>query len=121
MTAKPTFRRRVYVAGPYRHPDPVENTHRAIKAGDQLWELGFAPFIPHAATMAWHLVCPRPEAEWLEYDNQFLAVCDGLLRLPGFSAGADAEVKLAESLAIPVFYNVQELLDWKRDVWSKAA
>lgn len=112
------MKKKIYVAGPYRVPDPVENTNIAIRMADKLADLGFSPFCPHAATMFWHVVCPRPEQFWLDYDNEWLPVCDGLLRLPGYSKGADAEVRLAESLAKPVFYSLQELVSWNANVWQ---
>lgn len=38
----------VYIAGPYTNPDPVANTHNAIKIADQLYVDGVCvPIIPH--------------------------------------------------------------------------
>jgi hypothetical protein len=36
-------------------------------------------------------------------------MCDAILRLPGESAGADEEVKLAKELGKPVFYSIVDL------------
>lgn len=93
MTA-PHERPLIYIAGPYSKPDPVENTHRAIKAGDAVWAAGGCPVIPHLS-MLWHAVSPAPYGTWLERDLGLLHRCDGLLRLPGESAGADGEVEFA--------------------------
>lgn len=101
----------VYVAGPYRKPDPVENTHNAVRVADQISDMGFVPFIPHAATLLWHIVVPHVEQYWLDYDNEWLAKCDALLRIPGESSGSDEEERLARSLGIPVCYSVEELLE----------
>lgn len=102
-------RKKVYVAGPYTKGDSCINTHNAIVAGNQLWDAGYTPFIPHLCHL-WHCVTPRPYALWLEYDFEFLSACDILLRLPGESNGADAEVAEANRLGIPVFYGIDALL-----------
>lgn len=96
MSVKPAVLDRplIYVAGPYTHPDPVSNTHNAIKAGDAVWEAGGCPVIPHLSLM-WDLVSPAPYDVWLNRDLGLLARCDGLLRLPGKSEGADGEVAFA--------------------------
>jgi len=97
----------IYVAGPYTHPDPVENTHRAIKVADELIELGYSVFIPHI-NLLWHIVSPRPAEFWYDHDLCFLVRCDIVYRLQGYSTGADAEVKMAEELSIPVFYEAPD-------------
>ena len=100
----------VYVAGPYRLPDPVENTHRAAVVADRLADLGYVPLVPHAATMLWHVIKPRPVEYWLEWDKQWLRKCDVMLRLPGLSHGSDAEEALADKLGIPVVFSVEQLV-----------
>jgi hypothetical protein len=45
----------------------------------------------------------------MELDNEWVLRCDALLRLPGESQGADAEVELAKKHGIPVFYSIEEL------------
>lgn len=93
---------RVYVAGPYSQGDQAANVRAAIDAADKLAAAGHVPYIPHL-THFWHLVTPRPYQWWLDYDAQWLACCDAVLRLPGRSAGADEEVALAAELGIPVY------------------
>ncbi len=92
----------IYVAGPYTDGDPVINTRKAIEAGDLLRGMGFVPFIPHLS-MFWHFLKPHDLAFWYENDNEWIERCDGLVRLPGESKGADAEVSLAIELGMPVF------------------
>lgn len=111
-------RLKVYVAGPYTKPDPVENVRKAILAADELWSLGYTPFVPHL-THLWHLVSPHPYEHWLEYDNEFLPCCHAVLRLPGESSGADKECRLAESLSVPVFDSIAGLDEFFKRVFGK--
>ena len=99
---------KIYIAGPYSKGDVAKNIRNAFKIANDLADLGFAPFVPHA-THFWHIIFPRPYEFWLELDKQFLPLCDALLRIPGESSGADKEVKLAKELNIPVFYTIDEL------------
>lgn len=103
--------KKVYVAAPYTRPDPCVNTRAAILAGDQLWAAGFIPFVPHL-THLWHTVSPHDYSDWLAYDLHWLRVCDAVLRLPGESSGADAEVAEAHRLRIPVFEDVAAVVAW---------
>lgn len=99
----------VYIAGPYSHPDPVENTHNAILAASLLAEDDLCtPIVPHL-TMLWHFVDPHPLPFWYGYDLEVLAHCQYVFRIPGVSAGADNEVAEAHRLGIPVVYSVDEL------------
>lgn len=102
----------VYLAGPYSHPDPVENTRRAILTADELHESGLVTcHVPHL-TLLWHLLSPHPVEHWYGYDLAVLARCDALLRLAGGSTGADAEMEFAGALCLPVFGSTEMLLDW---------
>lgn len=109
----------VYIAGPYSHPDPVENTHRVITTATALLDDGrCAPYVPHT-TLLWHLITPRPYETWLALDLDVLARCDAVLRLPGESSGADGEVEYAQSVNIPVFTSIGRLMTWI-DEWIEA-
>lgn len=99
---------RIYIAGPYSKGDVAVNVRNAFQTASRLADLGFAPFVPHA-THFWHLMFPRPYEFWLELDNEFLPFCEGLLRLPGESSGADKEVALAGKLGIPIFTTVEDV------------
>lgn len=104
-----------YVAGPYLHPDPVENSHIAIAVGDRLNETGqITAYVPHLSLL-WHIVKPHDADYWYEYDLAILACCDALLRIPGFSTGADNEEKFAIDRSIPIFYEESALLQWVSD------
>ncbi len=99
---------KVYIAGPYTRPEPVENVRRAIAVADELLAAGHLPYLPHL-TMLWNLVAPKPVAAWYDYDLRWLPACDCVLRIPGESTGADAEVAEAERLGIPIYHSVGEI------------
>lgn len=101
-----------YVAGPYVFPDPVENTNLTINLADRLDASGvLTACVPHLSLL-WHIVCPHDADFWYDYDLALLHRCDCLLRIPGKSTGADNEVAFAEAHSIPVFYDVDELIEW---------
>lgn len=101
---------RVYVAGPYTKGDVVVNVRNAVLAGDELFEAGHTPYVPHL-THLWHTIRPRPWEDWLRLDLQWIEQCDALVRLAGESAGADCEVAHAVKLGIPVWYDVASFIE----------
>lgn len=102
--------RRVYIAGPYTHGDVAVNVRNAIEMADELVKSGYAPYVPHL-THFWHLTFPGPYEQWLALDFAWLAVCDAVVRLPGFSPGADRETAEAIKRGLPVYPSFQALLD----------
>ena len=98
----------IYISAPYANGDIEDNIKKVIDCADELCELGHVPFIPHL-THLWHLLSPKPADFWLAYDLVFLDFCDALLRLPGESVGADAEVEFATYKFLPVYYSIEEL------------
>ena len=106
---KPTHKTRVYIAGPYSKGDVAVNVRSALAIAERLVDLGYSPYVPHL-THFWHLTFPRPYAFWLEHDMEWLRVCDAVFRIPGDSSGADGEVREAELLGIPVFYDMDALM-----------
>jgi nucleoside 2-deoxyribosyltransferase len=102
----------VYIAGPYTNPDPVFNTHEAIKWGETIENFGVDVVVPHLSLL-WHIVSPAPVEKWYARDLAVLAKCDALFRFPGASSGADAEVVFAAERGIPVFLdNGYQFGDW---------
>lgn len=93
---------RIYVAGPYTQGDREGNTWSAINAGQTVLEAGGIPFVPHLFHF-WEQVWANPYETWMEMDFAWLEVCDGLIRLPGKSPGADREVARARERDLPVF------------------
>lgn len=98
----------VYVAGPYTKPDPCANTHRAVHVGQDLWDEGYCPVIPHL-TLLWNSIIPNPYQMWMDLDLLWLERCDVVLRLLGESSGADKEEEHARKVGIPVVYSIEEL------------
>lgn len=99
----------VYVSGPYSHPDPGENTRKAIEAGEALLNAGYRVFVPHLSHF-WHQQFPKSWGEWMAIDLAWIDVCDLLVRLPGESKGADIEVERAFANGIPVYMGLDALL-----------
>lgn len=96
----------IYIAGPigdYHHAR--ENIHAAVEAAEELIAFNYFPFVPHLWYYAERLHGLGHEYEtMLEYDLRWVEQCDGVLRLPGHSPGADREVAHARKKDIPVFY-----------------
>ena len=103
---------RVYIAGPYTKGDVAVNVRNAIVAGQAVLEAGHVPFIPHLNHF-WHLLLPQEYAVWIRLDLEWLYQCEALIRLPGDSAGADAEYVEACRVGIPVFRSVEAFLSAK--------
>jgi hypothetical protein len=99
----------IYVASPYTKGDVAINVRRNIEAADRLALAGFTPFCP-LLTHFWHLLIPHEYEFWCAYDMVWLERCDAIVRLAGESSGADAEVKRAVELGLPVFYSVEEVI-----------
>lgn len=105
-------RLRVYVAGPISS-DVFAGVHRGFEAGKQMFVDGMAPFIPHADAF-WFL----GEGNWnayLEYDLEYVSICDAVFRLKGDSKGADLECAVADQLKVPVFYQTNAALPLVED------
>jgi hypothetical protein len=105
------MKKMVYIAAPYTHPDPVANTHDAIRVAERIIDEGFTPIIPHLCLL-WHLVTPHPPEFWYAHDLEILRRCDFLLRIGGTSTGADAEVEFARREGIPVFFSINEIKEF---------
>lgn len=104
---------KVFIAGPYTKGNREENLKRMIDATNELINLGFNPL---PLNLCYHLVEETHKREnyvdWIHITSEWVHVCDCLLRLPGNSRGSDNEVELAKSLNIPVFYSIEELINY---------
>jgi len=92
-----------YIAAPYTVPDPVQNTNRVIRFAEKVIKKGYMPIIPHL-TLLWHAVTPKPVDFWYQYTMELMKRCDMVIRLHGFSEGADREVEMARQLGIEVVF-----------------
>ena len=101
--------KKVFISGPYTKGGIEDNVKNASYTASYLIDLGYAPYCPHLNHYI-ELLAPKPYSIWLDVDNAFLATCDAVLRIPGESFGADAEVELAKSLNIPTFIGVEDFL-----------
>jgi hypothetical protein len=104
----------VYIAGPYTHPDPVINVHRAIEVAEAIEKEKCAVIIPHLS-MIWHLVRPADIDVWYSRDLEVLVHCHALVRFEGPSSGADNEVIHARFHAIPCFnFDADSMIAFKQ-------
>jgi hypothetical protein len=104
----------IYVASPYTKGDVAVNVRRNLEAADALAAAGFVPFAP-LLTHFWHLLIPHPYEFWCKQDLAWLEKCDAVVRLPGESSGAAAEVKRALELGLPIYSSVEEFLSVQHD------
>jgi len=102
---------RVYIAAPYTKGDQVLNVRAAIVVADSVLAAGHTPFLPHLSHL-WHLVSPKPWAEWLRLDLEWMKCCDAVIRVAGESRGAEVEVTEASKMGLPVFYSVEMWKKW---------
>jgi len=110
----------VFISGKYRAPTEwgvKQNIHAAEQAAMHVWQLGGVAICPHLNTAFFGGSCP--DETWLAGDLELLRRCDAVYAMVDWrqSKGATAEVELAESLGLPVFFqrNVtseRELVAW---------
>lgn len=124
-------RTRVYVAGPISKGDRKKNMERLCLAGAELFEAGFAPFIPligevivKVRKMKIAALDDEPRrSRILLTDLAWVDASDALVRLPGKSAGATGEAKRARARGIPVYRSVKTLIRMEPvvrwDRWNK--
>lgn len=94
---------KVYIASPYTKGDVVVNVRQSMDAFEKLANFGFIPYCP-LLTHFQHLVHPRDYDFWINYDLEWLKVCDAMIRIDGESSGADLEEKYANDHGIPVIH-----------------
>jgi len=104
-----TENKMIYIASPYTLGCKEANVERQIDVAGKLMDHGFVPVVP----LLYHYVDidhPNSYEHWAEVGMALLRKCDAVLRLPGKSKGADAEVIEAQRLGMPVYYSMFELL-----------
>jgi nucleoside 2-deoxyribosyltransferase len=100
----------VYVSGPLTTGCQTDNIRAAVKAGVELMAEGYVVIVPHEKAGLTEVLYPQSYEAWLAYDFKCILRCDAVLRLPGSSKGADAEVGFAHNHGIPVYYSIKSLM-----------
>lgn len=120
MVTHSTKRRPViYVSGPLSAGNTwLTNIHWAGKVYIRLVEYGFAPICPHLHALG-QLVDPSINDldydVWMSVDFSIISACDAVLRMPGVSKGTDAEVTYALDNKIPVFIDIDAMVEYYID------
>ena len=101
-----------YVAGPYRAENNwllEQNVRAAEEMGLKLATRGLASIVPH--TMSRYFHGTLTETYWLAATQELVKRCDIMLVLPGWenSSGTLAEIALAKTIQMPVFYDLEKL------------
>lgn len=92
----------VYIAGPMSGKY-LSCVREMIPVQDALHRAGLVTFAPQLSVLR-ELITPATWEEYLEYDLDIIAHCDGLVRLPGDSKGADREVEFARKRMMPIWH-----------------
>jgi hypothetical protein len=109
----------ILIAGPYRsgtNGDPAaiaENLRRLEDAAAPIYRLGHIPMIGEWVALPIARGVDADEAPGVDvlYDTarMLLQRCDAVLRLPGESTGADADVAIAHERGLPVYYRLEDI------------
>ena len=112
----------ILIAGPYRSgtgddPDLIAaNLAHLESAAWPLFRAGHVPMIGEWVALpvlssAGATGIGDPLAEQVMYPTaeRLLQHCDGVLRLPGDSNGADQDVRIAEERGLPVWYRLEDV------------
>jgi len=106
--------KRIYIAGAYSGNNVIEildNIRKGIRAGTEIFLKGYAPFVPwfdfHFQLMLRNNESPSIE-DYYRYSLAWLEVSDALYVLKDSenSKGTQNEIKIAQELNIPIFYEV---------------
>jgi hypothetical protein len=119
----------VFISGPYmgnvRNYDHTNyfnidrNINRAAEAAAGLAREGITFFCPHLHSAHFEVITPDVlPAFWYDLDLHFLRACNAILLLPGWqeSKGCKVELEEANLQHFPVFYTVEEVVDWAHGI-----
>jgi len=108
----------ILIAGPYRSgtggdPDAIaRNLERLEAAAAPIYALGHVPMIGEwvALPILRGIDTASGDGDVMyETARRLLQHCDAVLRLPGESSGADADVAIARERGIPVYTDLSEI------------
>ena len=102
----------VFLSAPYAHnaANVVFAIDMAEKIQDEIPDV--VVFVPHLYHFWGFLYPDHDEKFWLGMCLKWLSKCDALYRMPGISAGANMEEAEARELGIPIFYDMDKLIEW---------
>lgn len=103
--------RLIYISGPYSSYwffGRLLNIYRSWKIAKHLWKAGYAVLCPHTNTAFMDEI---DYGKFIVGDLEMLCRCDSILMLKDWreSKGARLEHSCAESVGMPVFYQVEDL------------
>ena len=119
--------KRTYVAGaitPYPSEHPVfgflGNIARGVRASLVLLLKGYSPFCPFLDFQYWFYLREGEnitEKMIKDLSMAWLDVSDAVLVLPKYrkSAGTKIEITRAKELDIPVFYSIEDMIDYEEE------
>lgn len=112
----------ILIAGPYRSgtgddPEKMAANLKALEAPSYaLFKAGHVPMIGEwVALPVWHAAGGGHVGDDLYEEifhpvaHRLLALCEGMLRLPGASKGADNDVRIANERGIPVWHDLKDV------------
>jgi hypothetical protein len=112
----------VYIAGPFRAANAwliEQNIRRAEEVALEVWRMGAAVICPHTNTRFFQGAAD--DEVWLKGDLELVKRSDAVVMVSGWmsSVGARAELELADTLGIPVFYaggyQMEKLQKWLKN------
>jgi hypothetical protein len=108
------FRPCVYIAGALRGDIPayLSNVSRMVKTGEEVRRQGFSVFIPGLDLIQGIVTGDMVFHDYFLNSWSWIPKCDAVFVTPQSenSQGTKQEVELAESLGIPVFDNIDDLV-----------
>jgi len=98
---------RIFIAGPYGDTNPRADIEHNIEVADavgrEFMRQGFQVYIPHKMSDGWESDNTITLQQCLELDKSFIKHwAEALVRIPGYSKGADGEVAYARSLGLAI-------------------
>lgn len=108
---------RIFIAGPYGDHNPKDvqaaNVARADQLARDLVCQGHEVFCAHKMTWGWGDDPRLTREQWLSLDMSFLRHwAEAVIRIPGHSPGADAEMAEAQRLGLKVLALNEKWSEW---------
>ena len=112
--------KKVYVAGKLNGMacDYIVNVYRMITQAERVRKAGFAVFVPGLDFLMGLVIGNWEYKDYFDNSQPWLAASDAVFVTPGWekSEGTKREIKYAESLGIPVYYNFDKMLQELSDM-----